>query len=105
MYILIMKFRTNQYEQLVDNLDSLADWMNSLKGLKSKTWLQETGSKQIGGIYHFDTWNDLIIYKNSPELLDFKKQYEIADYQEHCFQTVEVDGASKKNNSPFFTDL
>ncbi len=105
MYILIMKFRTNQYEELVDNLDSLADWMNSLKGLKSKTWLQEAESKQIGGIYHFETSDDLFDYKNSLELLEFKRQYEITDYQEHCFQTVEVDEASKKNNSPFFADL
>jgi hypothetical protein len=100
-----MKFRTDRYEQLVDDLDSLADWMSSLKGLKSKTWLQDAESKQIGGIYHFETQDDLYAYKNCSELLDFKKQYEITDYQESCFQSVEVDEASRKNNSPFFTNL
>lgn len=102
MHILIMNFRTKKYEQLVNDLDALADWMNTLQGLQSKTWLQEPESKKIGGIYHFDTWENLYTYKSCPELLEFKKQYEVTEYQELCFETVEVDEASKKNNSPFF---
>jgi len=103
MHILIMKFRTNKYDQLVNDLDGLADWMNTLVGLQSKTWLQDSNSQQIGGIYHFDTWDNLYAYKSCPELLEFKLQYEVTDYQEHCFQTNEVDTASRKNNSPFFS--
>ena len=49
MHILILKFHTNQYEQLLNDLPQLAEWMNSLPGLQSKTWLQDKTSQQIGG--------------------------------------------------------
>ena len=104
MYILILKFRTNEYQRLVDDLDNLADWMNTVEGLLSKTWLQHPESRQIGGIYHFDTEENLMAYKDSNSIAEFKQEYKITDWQESCFNTSDVDEASLKNRSPFFPD-
>jgi len=104
MHILILKFRTENYQKLVDDLDALADWMNSVEGLLTKTWLQDAESQQIGGIYHFDTRENLLAYKDSVSISEFKQEYKISDWQESCFNTVEVDQASRKNKSPFLTD-
>lgn len=102
MHILVLQFRTNDYSQLVEDLDAAADWMNTLPGLQSKTWLQDEKSQKIGGVYHFDTMENLLSYKHSNELHEFKQKYAVIDWQESCFTTREVDKASAKNNSPFF---
>ena len=102
MNILILRFRTEKYKQLVEDLDALADWMNSVEGLLTKTWLQDPDSQQIGGIYHFDTRENLLAYKDSSSIAEFKQKYKITDWQESCFNTSEVDQASKKNHSPYF---
>ena len=102
MHILILRFRTENYKKLVDDLDDLADWMNSVEGLLTKTWLQDEESQQIGGIYHFDTRENLMAYKDSESIAEFKEVYKISDWQESCFNTAEVDQASRKNSSPFF---
>lgn len=104
MHILILRFRTEKYQQLVDDLDNLADWMNSVEGLITKTWLQHPDSQQIGGIYQFDTEENLLAYKDSSSLTEFKQGYSITDWQESCFNTLEVDQASRKNRSPYFSD-
>lgn len=104
MYILILRFRTKEYKKLVNDLDSLADWMNTVEGLLSKTWLQDPDSHQIGGIYHFDTQENLLAYKDSNSIAEFKQEYKITDWQESCFNTTEVDQASRKNRSPFLAD-
>lgn len=104
MHILIIHFRTENYKALIDNLDAAADWMNSVEGLLSKTWLQHPASQQIGGIYHFDTQENLLAYKNSESIFEFKQEYKISDWQESCFNTTEVDQASRKNKSPFFAN-
>lgn len=104
MHILILKFRAEEYQKLVSDLDGLSDWMNSVEGLISKTWLQHSESQQIGGIYHFDTRENLLAYKDSNSIAEFKQQYKITDWQESCFNTSEVDQASIKNHSPFFSD-
>lgn len=101
---MILRFRTEKYQQLVDDLDGLADWMNSVEGLISKTWLQDPDSQQIGGIYHFDSQENLLAYKDSSSLLEFKQEYNITDWQESCFNTLEVDKASRKNRSPYLTN-
>lgn len=103
MYLLIMQFRTLKYRQLIDDLDELATWMNAVPGLKSKTWLQDAASQRIGGIYHFDSLENLLAYKNSDDLHRFKQTYEVTDYQESCFNTNEVDKASATNRSPFLS--
>ncbi len=103
MHILILRFRTDDYERMVADLDELADWMNNVPGLLTKTWLQDAASQQIGGIYHFDSEENLLAYKHSAELSEFKSGYHITDWQESCFNTNEVDKASKKNRSPFFS--
>ena len=103
MHILILRFRTENYQKLIDDLGALADWMNSVDGLLSKTWMQDPESQQIGGVYHFDTRENLLAYKDSESIVEFKEVYKITDWQESCFNTNEVDQASKKNNSPFFT--
>jgi putative monooxygenase ydhR len=102
MHILILKFRTENYEKLINDLDALADWMNAVEGLISKTWLQHPESQQIGGIYHFDTKEHMLAYKNSESIAEFRQEYNISDWQESCFETEEVDQASQKNRSPFF---
>lgn len=102
MYILILSFRAEEYQRLVSDLDDLADWMNSVEGLLSKTWLQHPDSQKIGGIYHFDTQENLFAYKDSSSIAEFKQEYQISDWQESCFETLEVDQASRKNRSPFF---
>ena len=104
MHILILRFRTKEYQKLVNDLDSLADWMNTVEGLLSKTWLQDPDSNQIGGIYHFDTHENLLAYKDSNSIAEFKQEYKITDWQESCFNTTEVDQASRKNRSPFLAD-
>jgi Putative mono-oxygenase ydhR len=104
VHILILKFRAEKYQQLVDDLESLADWMNSVEGLISKTWLQHSDSQQIGGIYHFDTQENLLAYKDSSSIAEFKQEYNITDWQESCFKTLEVDQASRKNRSPYLSD-
>lgn len=104
MHILILKFRAENYQKLVNDLDALADWMNSVEGLLSKTWLQHQEGQQIGGIYHFDTEENLLAYKDSSSIAEFKQEYNITDWQESCFITSEVDQASRKNKSPFFSD-
>jgi len=103
MHILILRFKTEKYQQLVDDLDALADWMNTVEGLLTKTWLQDPDSQQIGGIYHFDTRENLLAYKDSSAIAEFKQGYDITDWQESCFNTVEVDQASLKNRSPYLT--
>ena len=102
MHVLILKFRTENYNKLIEDLDALADWMNSVEGLLTKTWLQDADSQQIGGIYHFDTRENLLAYKDSESIVEFKEVYKVSDWQESCFNTAEVDQASIKNNSPFF---
>ncbi len=102
MHILILRFRTHDYSRLVKDLEQLAEWMNEVEGLLSKTWLQDPESQQIGGIYHFDNEKNMLAYKNSPALSEFKTEYSITDWQESCFNTVEVDEASRTNHSPFF---
>ncbi len=102
MYILILRFRTRSYSRLVADLDQLAEWMNEVEGLLSKTWLQDPASQQIGGIYHFDSEQNMLAYKHSAALSEFKQEYDITDWQESCFNTAEVDEASRKNHSPFF---
>jgi Putative mono-oxygenase ydhR len=102
MHILILKFRAEKYDKLVEDLDPLADWMNAVEGLVSKTWLQHSESQQIGGIYHFETKEQLLAYKESESIEEFKREYEITDWEESCFSTNEVDAASAKNRSPFF---
>ncbi len=104
MHILILRFRSEKYQKLVEDLDALADWMNSVEGLLSKTWLQHPESQQIGGIYHFDTQENLLAYKDSESIAEFKQEYQISDWQESCFNTIEVDKASRKNKSPFFAN-
>lgn len=103
MYLLIMQFRTGKYRQLLNDLDELAEWMNAVPGLQSKTWLEDAGSNRIGGIYHFDTLKHLLDYKNSDDLHRFRQTYDVTDYQESCFNTQEVDAASAMNRSPYFT--
>ncbi len=103
MHILILKFRAERYQRLIEDLDALADWMNSVEGLLSKTWLQHSESQQIGGIYHFNTEENLLAYKDSESIAEFKQEYKISDWQESCFNTDQVDEASRKNKSPYFT--
>ena len=102
MHLLILRFRAEQYDRLVADLDTLAEWMNEVPGLLSKTWLQDKASQQIGGIYHFNNRENLLAYQNSSSLSEFKQEYGITDWQESCFETVEVDKASQINRSPFF---
>jgi len=100
---LILRLRIENYQWLIDGLDKLADWMNSVEGLISKTWLQHSESQQVGGIYHFDTSEKLLAYKDSSAIAEFKQEYNITDWQESCFNTLEVDQASSKNHSLFIS--
>jgi Putative mono-oxygenase ydhR len=99
-----LRLRTENYQRLIDGLDKLADWMNSVEGLISKTWLLYSESQQIGEIYHFDTSENLLAYKDSSAIAEFKQEYNITDWQESCVTSLEVDQASRMNRSPFFSD-